>query len=220
MVGVYLTVWVRRSLRKHIQNLNVDTVGVGVMGFIGNKGSVSVSMSIYQTFFCFACTHLTSGEKEADAVKRNSDSVYEIHRRTHFNAFSRIGLPKSIHDHDFYTSKHYEKLSPYLLEHHVFEKLFTQSLSYAFTLLAACDWNLLTFIHLKLSSSFHVLNFANYQNVTAFRLSKEFKKGRAFDGWSEEKYCGEDPKAGRRNPAWYASTNIVSSRALLAVHFD
>lgn len=37
MVGVYLTVWVRRSLRKHIQNLNVDTVGVGVMGFIGNK---------------------------------------------------------------------------------------------------------------------------------------------------------------------------------------
>lgn len=65
------------------------------------QGSVSVSMSIYQTFFCFACTHLTSGEKEADAVKRNSDSVYEIHRRTHFNAFSRIGLPKSIHDHEW-----------------------------------------------------------------------------------------------------------------------
>lgn len=37
MVGVFLSVWVRRSLRKHIQNLNVDTVGVGVMGFIGNK---------------------------------------------------------------------------------------------------------------------------------------------------------------------------------------
>ncbi|KAK8931469.1 Type I inositol 1,4,5-trisphosphate 5-phosphatase 1 [Platanthera zijinensis] len=37
MVGVYLSIWVRRSLRKHIQNLKVSTVGVGAMGYIGNK---------------------------------------------------------------------------------------------------------------------------------------------------------------------------------------
>lgn len=37
MVGIFLTVWVRRSLRKYIQNLKVSTVGVGVMGYIGNK---------------------------------------------------------------------------------------------------------------------------------------------------------------------------------------
>jgi len=37
MVGIFITVWVRRSLRKHIQNLKVSTVGVGVMGYIGNK---------------------------------------------------------------------------------------------------------------------------------------------------------------------------------------
>lgn len=39
MVGLFLTIWVRRSLRRHIQNLNVSTVGVGVMGYIGNKVS-------------------------------------------------------------------------------------------------------------------------------------------------------------------------------------
>lgn len=39
MVGIYLSVWVRRSLRKHIQNLKVSTAGVGVMGYIGNKVS-------------------------------------------------------------------------------------------------------------------------------------------------------------------------------------
>ncbi|KAL5975506.1 Type I inositol 1,4,5-trisphosphate 5-phosphatase [Asimina triloba] len=38
MVGIFLSIWVRRSLRKHIQNLKVCTVGVGVMGYIGNKG--------------------------------------------------------------------------------------------------------------------------------------------------------------------------------------
>ena len=37
MVGVYLSIWVRRSLRKHIQSLKVSTVGVGAMGYIGNK---------------------------------------------------------------------------------------------------------------------------------------------------------------------------------------
>lgn len=39
MVGIFLTVWVRRSLRRHIQNLKVSTVGVGIMGYIGNKVS-------------------------------------------------------------------------------------------------------------------------------------------------------------------------------------
>ncbi|XP_065627628.1 type IV inositol polyphosphate 5-phosphatase 3 isoform X5 [Quercus suber] len=99
MVGIFLTIWVRRSLRRHIQNLKVSTVGVGVMGYIGNKGSISVSMSIYQTLFCFICTHLTSGEKDGDELKRNAD-VREIHRRTHFHSYSDIGLPKSILDHE------------------------------------------------------------------------------------------------------------------------
>ncbi|KAL9234147.1 hypothetical protein vseg_009048 [Gypsophila vaccaria] len=99
MVGIFLTVWVRKSLRKHIQNLKVSTVGVGVMGYIGNKGSVAVSMSIYQTLFCFVCTHLTSGEKEMEQHKRNAD-VLEIHRRTQFRADSGLRVPKSIYDHE------------------------------------------------------------------------------------------------------------------------
>ncbi|URE21425.1 type I inositol-1,4,5-trisphosphate 5-phosphatase [Musa troglodytarum] len=37
MVGIYLSIWVRRSLTKRIRNLKVSTVGVGVMGYIGNK---------------------------------------------------------------------------------------------------------------------------------------------------------------------------------------
>jgi hypothetical protein len=39
MVGVYVSIWVRKSLWKHIQNLKVSTVGVGAMGYIGNKAS-------------------------------------------------------------------------------------------------------------------------------------------------------------------------------------
>lgn len=37
MIGIFISIWVRRSLREHIQNLKVSTVGVGAMGYIGNK---------------------------------------------------------------------------------------------------------------------------------------------------------------------------------------
>lgn len=181
MVGIFLTIWVRRSLRRHIQNLKVSTVGVGVMGYIGNKGSVSVSMSIYQTLFCFICTHLTSGEKDGDEIKRNAD-VNEIHRRTQFQ--SSIGLPKGIHDHEriiwlgdlnYRVNLSYEKVRE---------------------LISNKDWPKL---------------------VERDQLIRELRKGRAFDGWSEgslnfsptykyefnsEKYFGDNPKSGRRTPAW------------------
>ncbi|KAF5764483.1 putative inositol-polyphosphate 5-phosphatase [Helianthus annuus] len=68
------------------------------MGYIGNKGSISVSMSIYQTNFCFICTHLTSGERDIDIVKRNAD-VDEIYKRTRFNSLSNAAVPRSIKDH-------------------------------------------------------------------------------------------------------------------------
>lgn len=183
MVGIFITVWVRRSLRKHIQNLNVSTVGVGVMGYIGNKGSISVSMSVHQTFFCFVCTHLTSGEKEGDSVKRNAD-VHEIHRRTHFNSLAGMGLPKSIYDHEriiWLGDLNYRINLPYERTRELISKK---------------DWSKL---------------------IERDQLSKELRKGRAFDGWSEgtlsfaptykyefnsESYSGEDPKAGRRTPAW------------------
>ncbi|XP_073136837.1 type IV inositol polyphosphate 5-phosphatase 3 isoform X2 [Henckelia pumila] len=183
MVGVFITIWVRRSLRRHIQNVSVSTVGVGVMGYIGNKGSISVSMSIYQTFFCFVCSHLTSGEKEVDAVKRNAD-VQEIHRRTRFSSLSSVGFHKSIYDHErvIWLGDLNYRIN---LSYYQTRKLISQK-----------DWSKL---------------------IESDQLCKEFRKGRVFDGWSEgtlnfaptykyelnsESYCGEDPRAGRRTPAW------------------
>ncbi|KAJ6736000.1 TYPE IV INOSITOL POLYPHOSPHATE 5-PHOSPHATASE 3 [Salix viminalis] len=183
MVGSFLTIWVRRSLRKHIQNIKVSTVGVGVMGYIGNKGSISASMSIYQTSFCFVSTHLTSGEKDGDERKRNAD-VHEIHRRTQFRPLSSVGLPKNIYDHERIIW--------------LGDLNYRINLSYDKTheLISRKDWS---------------------QLVERDQLVRELRKGRAFDGWSEgtlnfaptykyemnsEKYYGEDPKAGRRTPAW------------------
>lgn len=51
MVGIFITIWVRRSLRKYIQNVSVSAVGVGVMGYIGNKVlSLFLSNFVYGVF--------------------------------------------------------------------------------------------------------------------------------------------------------------------------
>ncbi|CAN6439705.1 unnamed protein product [Victoria cruziana] len=102
MVGIFLTVWVRSEIRDDVKNLKVSCVGRGLMGYLGNKGSISISMLVHQTSFCFVCSHLTSGQKEGDELRRNSD-VMEILRKTRFPRVHRLGdnhSPETILDHD------------------------------------------------------------------------------------------------------------------------
>ncbi|RRT80813.1 hypothetical protein B296_00013118, partial [Ensete ventricosum] len=61
MVGIFLSVWVRRSLRKHIQNLKVSTAGVGVMGYIGNKVWFVQTPSSFQYMISSHCSNWIDG---------------------------------------------------------------------------------------------------------------------------------------------------------------
>ncbi|KAG9451952.1 hypothetical protein H6P81_004856 [Aristolochia fimbriata] len=102
MVGIFLTIWVRSEIRDDVKNLKVSCVGRGLMGYLGNKGSISISMSVHQTSFCFICSHLTSGQKEGDELRRNSD-VMEILRKTRFPRVHGLGdekSPETILDHE------------------------------------------------------------------------------------------------------------------------
>ncbi|XP_024981382.1 type I inositol polyphosphate 5-phosphatase 4-like [Cynara cardunculus var. scolymus] len=85
MVGVFISVWMNTRLFKRycISKVKVCAVACGVMGYLGNKGSVSVSMSIEGTSFCFIVAHLASGEKKGDEGRRNHQ-VSEIFKRTTF----------------------------------------------------------------------------------------------------------------------------------------
>ncbi|XP_052168502.1 LOW QUALITY PROTEIN: type I inositol polyphosphate 5-phosphatase 2 [Oryza glaberrima] len=99
MVGIYVSVWVSRKLRQHVNNLEVASVGVGLLGYMGNKGLISISMSLFQTRMCFVCSHLASGHKCGDQQKRNSD-VDEILQRTRFSSLFAAGQPQKIPSHD------------------------------------------------------------------------------------------------------------------------
>ena len=58
------------------------------------QGSISVSMSLHETTFCFICSHLTSGQKEGDELRRNAD-VIEILKKTRFPRVNSAGDEKS-----------------------------------------------------------------------------------------------------------------------------
>lgn len=85
MVGVFISVWMKKDLLRRycVSNVRVCSVPCGIMNYLGNKGSVSVSMSIEGTSFCFIAAHLASGEKKGDEGRRNHQ-VSEIFRRTSF----------------------------------------------------------------------------------------------------------------------------------------
>ena len=56
------------------------------------QGSISVSMPIHETHFCFVCCHLTAGENIGDELKRNANAE-KILRKTVFSPVGRVGVP-------------------------------------------------------------------------------------------------------------------------------
>ncbi|CAK9135424.1 unnamed protein product [Ilex paraguariensis] len=102
MVGIFLSVWARKELVQHIGHLRISSLGRGIMGCLGNKGCIAISLSLHQTSFCFVCSHLASGEKEGDELKRNAD-VAEILKSTQFPRVCKNPnrqMPERIIDHD------------------------------------------------------------------------------------------------------------------------
>ncbi|KMZ56619.1 hypothetical protein ZOSMA_93G00830 [Zostera marina] len=97
MVGIFLCVWLRAEFIPHVSGLEVSSIARGIMGYVGNKGSISMSMTLMGTSFCFVCVHLAAGNKERDEMKRNDD-VTEILKKTKFDG--EFPTPTRILDHD------------------------------------------------------------------------------------------------------------------------
>ncbi|MBA0684767.1 hypothetical protein Goari_026330, partial [Gossypium aridum] len=185
MVGIYVSVWVRKRLRKHVNNLKVSPVGVGLMGYMGNKGSVSVSMTLFQSRLCFVCSHLTSGHKDGAEQRRNAD-VYEIIRRTRFSSVIDTDQSQTIPSHDqiFWFGDLNYRLS--------------MSDTKVRKLVALKRWDELLNndqLHNELHSG-HIFNGWN-EGVIDFPPTYKYEM-------NSSRYVGENPKEGekKRSPAW------------------
>lgn len=77
LVGLLLGVFAKEPLVPHIKDVRTSSLGVGIMGMMGNKGGVSVRMSVYDTTICFVCAHLAAHRENVQG--RNSDfkNIYD-----------------------------------------------------------------------------------------------------------------------------------------------
>ncbi|BBG96755.1 DNAse I-like superfamily protein [Prunus dulcis] len=91
MVGIFVTIWARKEHIQYVSHLRISCISRGIMGYLGNK-----------TSFCFVCSHLASGEKEGDELRRNLD-VLEILKSTQFPKICKTThsrMPDKILGHD------------------------------------------------------------------------------------------------------------------------
>lgn len=73
MFGLFLVIYVDEKLleKNYITNVQRGSLATGLMDLVGNKGSVAVSMKIYESRVCFVCSHFAADTDKLE--KRNSD---------------------------------------------------------------------------------------------------------------------------------------------------
>lgn len=71
LVGLLVCVFVKAPHKPRVKHVHTDSVGVGVMGVMGNKGGVSIRLQFYDSTLCFVCTHLAAHRE--NVAGRNAD---------------------------------------------------------------------------------------------------------------------------------------------------
>lgn len=113
LVGMMLTIIVKRSIRNSITKICRSSIGTGKFK-LGNKGGVGVSFQLNDTVLCFVSSHFAAHVNEVE--KRNAD-YDEIVRKIEFNDGFRT---RSILEHG-------EKFIKNLTHKNYLKKLFFRS---------------------------------------------------------------------------------------------
>lgn len=71
LVGMFLVVLVRETLLPMIGDVRSSSLGIGVLGMMGNKGGICIRLTLYDSTICFVCSHLRAGQNATEG--RNSD---------------------------------------------------------------------------------------------------------------------------------------------------
>ncbi|XP_055912499.1 inositol polyphosphate 5-phosphatase OCRL isoform X2 [Eupeodes corollae] len=97
LVGMMLTIFVRKELRPSLVRYSTQSVGTGMISF-GNKGGVAVSVTFNDATLCFVNSHLAAHMHEIVARNQGFDT---INRKCIFNDISGLRCI-SQHDHIFW----------------------------------------------------------------------------------------------------------------------
>ncbi len=77
LVGLLLCVLVKDTALPYVRDVRGATAGVGVMGVMGNKGGVSVRLTLYDSSICIVCSHLAAHRENVAGRNGDFQSILE-----------------------------------------------------------------------------------------------------------------------------------------------
>ncbi|KAK2998745.1 hypothetical protein RJ639_023184 [Escallonia herrerae] len=87
LAGLLIAIWVRKTLRTHVGDLDVSAVACGLGRAIGNKGGVGLRLRVYDRLICFVNCHLAA---HLEAVNRRNADFDHIYRTMAFSRSSNL----------------------------------------------------------------------------------------------------------------------------------
>lgn len=81
LVGMLILVYIKSSHEKDVSQVNVESLGTGLLGMMGNKGAVGVRFLYKDSHFCFVNSHLAA---DAALVERRNQDFKDICNKLDF----------------------------------------------------------------------------------------------------------------------------------------
>lgn len=77
MVGLLLCIYVQEKSVTSVRDVRGTSLGVGIMGMMGNKGGVCIRLSLYDSSLCFVCSHLAAHRENVTGRNNDFKNIYE-----------------------------------------------------------------------------------------------------------------------------------------------